>query len=180
MKNLCEDAEKMLKTFKENGLEKTDLYKNTQNIKNNMNFMNDLNNLVSYIQIPFKTHNGEANGELFVYKRNKEKQENDGLLTAFLHLDMEHLGATDVKVVLDQNTDKVHTGFTIADAASQKLVEENLHLLQKRLEEQGYTVEVKMENVYGADEDKKKPFERVLDVEKPKKEIRRYSFDIRL
>lgn len=177
LKTIYASAERMMEALKNNGMEKSDTYKAAENIKNNIQFMNDFNHLASYVQVPYKTLSGEANGELFVYSRNKNKTLKDGPITAFLHLDMEYLGATDVKVTMDISG-RVSTKFTLADIVSQNVVEEHLHELKRRLEQQGYVVELTSE--VAESEKTESPFEQIMKVDKPRNEVKRYGFDIRL
>lgn len=179
---LAKSTEHILETLKNNKLENTDAYRAAENVKNNMQFMNDMNHMASYIQVPFRTQQGEANGELYVYNKNKNKTLEDGILTAFLHLDMEHLGATDVSVTMEASDTnvyafpKVTTRFTLTDAVSQDIVEENLPKLKARLEKLGYSAELTSEVVTG----QQSTFERILEADRPRHEVKRYGFDIRL
>lgn len=177
LQTLYESAEKIMNSFKNNGMERSDTYKTAENIKNNLQFMNDLNHMASYVQVPYKTLSGEANGELFVYNRNKNKSLEDGPLTAFLHLDMEYLGDTDVKVSMD-SAGKVSAKFSLSDKISQDIVEEHLPELKKRLENQGYTVQLTTEIIESGEQIS--PFQQILEADRPRSEVKRYGFDIRL
>lgn len=177
LKTIYASAEKIMEALKNNGMEKTDTYKAAESMKNNIQFMNDFNNVASYVQVPYKTMSGEANGELFVYNRNKNKSLKDGPITAFLHLDMEHLGATDVRVSMDISG-KVSTKFSLLDRVSQNIVEEHLPELKKRLEKQGYEVELSSEVIESNEPEN--PFEQIMKVDRPRNEVKRYGFDIRL
>lgn len=177
LKTIYASAEKIMEALKNNGMEKTDTYKAAESMKNNIQFMNDFNNVASYVQVPYKTMSGEANGELFVYNRNKNKSLKDGPITAFLHLDMEHLGATDVRVSMDISG-KVSTKFSLSDIVSQDIVEEHLPELKRRLEKQGYEVELSSEVIESKEPEN--PFEQIMKVDRPRNEVKRYGFDIRL
>lgn len=177
LKSIYAASQRIMDTLKNSGLEKTDTYKAAENMKNNIQFMNDFNHVASYVQVPYKTQSGEANGELFVYNRNKNKSLKDGPITAFLHLDMEYLGATDVRVTMDISG-RVSTKFSLSDIVSQNIVEEHLHELKKRLEQQGYEVELSSEVI--ENKETESPFEQIMKVDKPRSEVKRYGFDIRL
>lgn len=170
------DTGKIAELLKEAGLEKTDVYKAAQNIRSNINFMNDLSSMTAYVQVPYKTYEGETNGELYVFNKNRNKTLEDGPITAFLHLDLDNLGATDVRVTMDIQG-RVSTKFTLSDAISQEIVEKNLPWLKARLEKQGYTVDLTTEVFKG---NEKSAFEKILEVDRPRNEIKRYGFDIRL
>ena len=71
-----------------------------------------------------------ANGELYVYTNKKNLRDPDAELSAFLHLDMEHLGSTDVSVKMQHRN--VKTNFYMADDASYDLVEKYLPILEEK------------------------------------------------
>ena len=171
-------SERLMNLLENAGLEKSALYKNVNNIKANLNFMNDLNNMALYVQIPVKFNESEAHGELYVMNRHKGKVNDSDVLTAFLHLDMENLGVTDVNIRLEKG--QLTTKFTLEDTVSQDIVEEHLPELKKRLEEKGYEATVLIEefNRETASE-QLSPFEKVMQLEEPKSFIKRYTLDVR-
>lgn len=108
------------------------------NLSDNLNFMNALNNFVPYIQIPF--NNGEENktGELYVFTNKKNLSQSGGEISAFIHLDMNNIGPTDVYVKLT-DSDRISTNFTVRDEEILDFIEGHLDLLSKRLKEKGYS-----------------------------------------
>ena len=103
-----------------------------KNTGGNMNFMNEFNNHVaSYIQIPVKFSNEETAGELYIYNKNKKVTAEDGI-TAFLHFDLENLGATDIRIKLKGKGIKI--SFELDDKISAGLVDEHFGQLQEKLE----------------------------------------------
>lgn len=108
------------------------------NVNSNIDFMNQLNQMFTYVQIPLKMQNREANGELFVYTNKKSLVKKDGTVSALLHLDMEHLGSVDVHVSLTGQ--KVATKFYLADENALNLIAEHIDLLNQRLESRGYSM----------------------------------------
>lgn len=106
-------------------------------LKNNLSFMNELNRLESYVQLPVRFSSEDANGDLYVYNRKRKKENGDEPLTAFLHLDLMYLGATDINVSLKNNGVKIV--FTLDNAVSERLVLEHLDELVNRLREKGYS-----------------------------------------
>ncbi len=144
-------------------------------IKNNMNFMNDVNQAFTYVQIPLKMSGQNASGDLYVYTNKKNLKDPEGELSAFLHLDMDNLGSTDVSVkMLKKN---VKTDFFLKDDISYRLIEENMPILKERLNALGFSVEVTVSN-----EDKKPNFVTDFlekDMAKPAGQVHRYSFDVR-
>ena len=144
-------------------------------IKNNMNFMNDINQAFTYVQIPLKMSGQNANGDLYVYTNKKNLKDPDGELTAFLHLDMDNLGSTDVAVKMIKKN--VTTDFFLKDDISYKLIEENMPKLKERLNKLGFSVTINVSN-----EDKKPNFVNDFlekDMAKPTGQVHRYSFDVR-
>lgn len=151
------------------GLEQT-----VADIRANVNFMDQINQVYHYVQLPLRMSGQSANGELYVYTNKKALQESDREITAFLHLDMEHLGSTDVSLRLWQK--EITTNFYIEDDLSYAVLCEHLPELEKRLEEKGYTCNLKVTN-------EAKKIEFVDDFLKkdqpPTGKLRRYSFDMR-
>lgn len=177
-KDIEDKTDKMLKTLENAGMEKSVLHQNINNVKSNVTFMNDLNNMALYMQFPVKFNENEAHGELYVLNRNRGKQVEKDVLTAFLHLDMENLGVTDVNIRLEK--EQLTTKFTLEDTISQDIVEEHLPQLQKRLEEKGYSATLLVEEVKKDDDTVyASPFEQVLALQEPKNIIKRYTLDVR-
>lgn len=174
LEEIDQDTEKLIKLLETTDNKETNLYKSTSNIKNNIDFMSNLNNMLSYIQIPIKTEEGHGNSQLYVYNKNKSKLEKEGPLTAFLHLDMENLGGTDVNIKMEKNS--LETRFTLFDPVSQKIVSQHINELKERLEKAGYTVIVSVEEI----KETKMPFEDILSGGVQRGGPKRYSFDMRM
>lgn len=142
-------------------------------MSSNMEFLNYMNQFVAMAQVPLKHIGDNGEGELYVYRRKKSKE--DDTVKAFLHLAMEHLGAMDIYVTLKGN--KVSTNFKLADASVLDFLEENIHLLTKQLNEDGYNVTVAvsdMESDSGFDFVKE-----VLMPELPVNDVKRFRFDVK-
>lgn len=145
-------------------------------LSKNMNFMNELNNIEAYVQVPVKFSEGNKNGDLYVYNRRRNKKINDDTLTAFLHLQLDYLGATDINISLKKNS--VTAKFTLDDETSRNLVEDNLGELEERLEKIGYNVTISTE----LSEKKSQKFNAILPITSNNENavsIKRYIFDIR-
>ena len=112
------------------------------NLQNNLNFMDQLNQMFQYVQLPLQMAGQNVHGDLFVYKNKHKKVSEDGSVSAVLHLDMEHLGPLDVYVKMKDT--KVSTNFYVADESILDLINDNIHILNERLEKRGYTMSVKM------------------------------------
>lgn len=107
------------------------------NINENVEFMNQMNQMFNYVQLPLKLSNSQAHGDLYVYTNKKNLARRDGMLTAFLHLDMDHLGALDVSISLQTEKNQVTTKFYL-DEDSIILVREHMDELSQRLLKKGY------------------------------------------
>lgn len=107
------------------------------NISENVEFMNQMNQMFNYIQLPLKLSNSQAHGDLYVYTNKKNMARKDGMLTAFLHLDMDNLGSLDVSIALQTERNQVTTKFYL-DEDSIMLVKEHIEELAQRLVKKGY------------------------------------------
>lgn len=178
VKHLYEKMEnqmqKMQELVQESGQSNTSLAKAVSNLQGNIEFMNQINNAYHYVQIPLRMSNQNAHGDLFVYTNKSGVDRPDGELSAFLHLDMDNLGATDVSVRMKDR--KVHTNFYLEDEKSYDLIEEHMTELMQRLQEKGYSCTVQVENQFR----KKNLVEDFMQQEHPSAGIlHRYSFDMR-
>ena len=143
-------------------------------VHGNLEFMNQMNQIYHYVQLPLKMSGQNANGELYVYANRKNLRDPDVELTAFLHLDMEQLGSTDVSVRMQNRS--VRTNFYLEDDASYDLVEKHLEVLNKRLKSKGYQSSITVTH-----EKKDISFKENI-VKKGKATVgslHRYSFDVR-
>lgn len=143
-------------------------------IHGNLEFMNQMNQIYHYVQLPLKMSGQNANGELYVYANRKNLRDPDAELTAFLHLDMEQLGSTDISVRMLNRS--VRTNFYLEDDASYDLVEKHLEVLNKRLKSKGYQSSITVTH-----EKKDISFKENI-VKKGKATVgslHRYSFDVR-
>ncbi|MGN1175346.1 MAG: flagellar hook-length control protein FliK [Roseburia sp.] len=143
-------------------------------VQNNLQFMHVLNQTYTYMQIPLKMSNQNAQGDLYVYTNKKNLRDKEGELSAFLHLDLEHLGATDVSVKMLGK--KVDTKFYLSDETAYQLILEHAGLLEEQLEKKGYHCKVNVEN-----EEKKTDFvsDFLMQGRPVGGALHRYSFDMR-
>lgn len=112
------------------------------NLSNNLDFMNQLNQMFQYVQLPLQMTGQNAHGDLYVYRNKNRKMSEDGSVSAVLHLDMENLGPLDVYVKMKDS--KVNTNFYVADESVIDLINDNIHILNERLEKRGYQMTAKM------------------------------------
>lgn len=118
------------------------LAQSANNLSNNLDFMNQLNQMFQYVQLPLQMAGQNANGDLYVYRNKNKKMSEDGSVSAILHLDMESLGPVDVYVKLKDT--KVTTNFYVADDSVIELLNDNIHILNERLQKRGYTMQANM------------------------------------
>lgn len=149
------------------------LARTISNVSNNIDFMNQLNHMFTYVQIPLKMQGKNANGELFVYTNKKSLSKKDGSVSALLHLDMEHLGSVDVHVTL--NNQKVSTKFYLKDDSALDLIAQNISILNKRLEDRGYSMNAEFINR----EENTTVMDEILKQGKNVSVLAGYSFDAR-
>lgn len=144
-------------------------------MSNNMEFLNSMNQFMAAVQVPIKNIGEHGEGELYVYRRNKQKCGEDDTVKAFLHLDMEHLGALDIYVTLKGSS--VATNFKVEDESVLDFLEANMEQLTKKLGEDGYNV---TSSISRTDDGAGFNFEReVIAPVLPVSDVRRFRFDMK-
>lgn len=171
---LDHQMKQMENVMKAAGVTQNSFVQTAADIRSNIEFMNQINQVYTYVQLPLKLSGQNASGDLYVYTNKKNLNDPEAELTAFLHLDLDNLGSTDVSMRMkDKN---VKTNFYIADDASYDLIEKHLPVLEKRLAQKGYRCSITMSK-----EEKKVEFvEDFLQRDMPQAgTLHRYSFDVR-
>lgn len=165
---------RMADVLKATGQESASFARMVSDIRGNVDFMNQINQAYSYVQIPLKMSGQNASGELYVYTNKKALADGGKDLTAFLHLDMENLGSTDVSVRMRGR--EVSTNFYLENDAAYDLLERHLPILEERLRNKGYNCKISVKN-----EAKHVNFvEDFLKKDQPSAgQLHRYSFDMR-
>ena len=144
-------------------------------MSNNMEFLNSMNQFMAAVQVPIKNIGEHGEGELYVYRRNKQKCGEDDTVKAFLHLDMEHLGALDIYVTLKGSS--VATNFKVEDESVLDFLETNMEQLTKKLAEDGYNVTA---SISRTDDGAGFNFEKeVIAPVLPVSDVRRFRFDMK-
>ena len=144
------------------------------NIRGNIEFMNQINEAYTYVQVPLKMNEKNASGQLYVYTNKKSMSNPDKELSAFLHLDLEHLGGTDVSIKMLHR--KVTTNFYLDSDESYALVKQFLPVFEKRLQDKGYNCEL---NVNSGSKQMNFVAGFLKKDLQPTGQVHRYSFDIR-
>lgn len=171
---LDHQMKQMENVMKAAGVTQNSFVQTAADIRSNVEFMNQINQVYTYVQLPLKLSGQNASGDLYVYTNKKNLNDPEAELTAFLHLDLDNLGSTDVSIRMkDKN---VKTNFYIADDASYDLIEKHLPVLEKRLAQKGYRCSITMSK-----EEKRVEFvEDFLQRDMPQAgTLHRYSFDVR-
>lgn len=165
---------RLIEAMKASGQESTNVAQLASDVRSNIEFMNQVNQAYTYVQIPLKMSGQNASGQLYVYTNKKALTEGDKELTAFLHLDMDHLGSTDVSVRMLNH--KVSTKFYLDNDGAYDLLMVHIPLLEEKLAKKGYQCSVTVEN-----EAKHVNFvEDFLKKDQPSAgQLHRYSFDMR-
>lgn len=171
---LFEQTSKLLGTLSENAGKDSPITRTVQNLSDNLNFMNSLNHYVPYVQIPFRGENGNTGSELYVYKNKRSLAAGDSSVSAFIHLDMENLGPTDVFVKLQDSN--VTTKFTLADDSALDLIHDNIDFLNKRLNDKGYSFNAEMIKL----DQSEPPISEMLINTTDRLMVSRTSFDARI
>ena len=149
---------------------------NFQNMRQNMQFMEQLNNQMIYAQMPLKLSGQNANSELYIYADKRKLAEKRDGISVMLHLDMDHLGQTDIKVTLTGTN--VNARFYLNDQQSVDIVAENMTQLAKQLADRGFSLTNEVIKRQ-PQESINKVVDEIID-ENAERSIKRYTFDARM
>lgn len=164
-----EDVEKLAAKFYQNP---ADFQQGTA-AKNNLNFVQHLQQIFHYIPIPLRLKEQVTNGELFVYKNKASRQSLEEGIKVLLHLDMEHLGSTDIFIEMKQKNITCNFYFDREDSVSFLLP--YIPELEYSIEKIGYSIKATVEKK----EQDTNPVEEFIKEERDKDGIERYNFDMR-
>lgn len=146
--------------------------RNTTQVRGNLEMMQQINQLYHYVQLPLKLRGQNAHSDLYVYTNKKSLKDRDGELSALLHLELDHLGVTDVRIKMLGN--HVTTNFCMADEAALDLVEAHLEELDAALARKGYHCSFQTEQR----QEELDFVEDFLEQGAPIGKLQRYSFDV--
>lgn len=170
---LREQVSRLAQTVSEAGKAQTQLFTRTNQLRENLDFLHQLSQTMQYVQLPLRMAGQETTGDLYVYANKKGLTKEDSI-SAFLHLDMEHLGPVDVYVAMQNR--KVNTHFYLQDDAMIDFIQAHIHLLNERLEQKGYQMQTEVSQ---KDTPSKVTEEMRKDQEEESVCINQYSFDVR-
>lgn len=148
---------------------------NFQNMRQNMQFMEQLNHQMIYAQMPLKLSNQNANSELYVYADKRKLAQKKDDISVMLHLDMDYLGQTDIKVTLTGTN--VNARFYLNDQESVDIVAGNMNQLAKQLADRGFSLTNEVVKRQ-PQETINKVVDEIID-ENAERSIKRYTFDAR-
>ena len=148
---LNEQVKDLTSAIESISMQGSELAKNLDNMNQNLDFMEQMNQMMQYIQLPLKMNGSEATGDLFVYTNKKSLAENNGSVSALLHLDMKNLGPLDVYASINTGSNKVTTRFQLADDSLIDFMQSHMHILNERLEKRGYAITSEVGSLEGAD-----------------------------
>lgn len=172
---LHRQLDNMKEILQNNGAGQTAAAKNAGNLSQNLDFLNQMNHLYTYVQLPLKMAGGQTNGDLYVYTNKRSLARKDGNVSALLHLDMENLGPVDVYIAMQQT--RVTTRFTVRDDEMLDFLNDNMHILNERLEKKGYSMRCEM--TVREEADNASPIEHILNTDKNNTVLAQYGFDVR-
>lgn len=172
MKHQLSGLENILQEY---GAEKSSAMKSVLNMCRNIDFIEQINQMYTYVQLPLKMEQRQANGELYVFTNKRSLAKKEGAVSALLHLDMENLGPVDVYVAMQEN--RVTTRFQVQDDAMLTFLNDHMHILTERLSEKGYEMKCEMSVRNGGEQEN--PVEQLLQREKGSGLMMQYGFDVR-
>ncbi|MBE5931815.1 MAG: flagellar hook-length control protein FliK [Lachnospiraceae bacterium] len=179
-KSIYDKTNKLLDAFSSGGNSQAgdNMSQAAKSMQQRIDFMQNLNNMFAYAQLPIKLDSNQMNSDLFVYMNKRNLRGNKEDVSALLHLDMDHLGATDVHVSLHGTN--VHTKFYVEDELSAKIIDEHMTMLEKAISENGFnlTNEVITREPTLATGPNMAIKEMLGD--DLEKSVKRYSFDVRM
>ncbi|MDD6796902.1 MAG: flagellar hook-length control protein FliK [Clostridia bacterium] len=151
------DVDKLSKLVDDKAGNNSQLAKSLGNVRENIEFMNELNKNMTFVQMPIKFSENNANGELYVFTNKKSLKQNKDDISALLHLDMENLGPMDIFVKLKGKN--VSTNFCLESEEMLDFIYAHIDRLNERLEKLGFNCKFEMK----VKEDSQKQFDFVQD-----------------
>lgn len=158
------------------GSDSEQLQHHARDIQSNITLMKELSENFSYMQLPLKLPNQDANSELYVYTQKNQRRTNPEKMSVLLHLDLEHLGTVEIR--LDKNKQDIQANFRLAEDASVDLLRTNAGILRDSLSSLGYQTNI----VVSRQEEPPVSMDDFLNTKvktNATEEMKRFSFDIR-
>ena len=127
-----------------------------------------------YVQLPLNVNQHVASGDLYVFKRKHAKTDEDGKLTALLHLTMPTLGNMDVFLSLQNQN--LTTKFCMEKEELIDFMEAHMEQLNERLRKKGYIIQT---SVITGTQEEKTVIENIMKSESKLPVFSDVSFDAR-
>jgi len=176
---IYDKSNRLLNSFSGSGSElKQELQNSAKGMQERLDFMQNLNQMYSYAQIPVRLSGNDMNSELFVYMNKRNLKEAKEAVSALLHLDMDHLGATDVHVSLHGTN--VHTRFYVEDEISAKIIDQHMTMLEKAINENGFVLTNEVITREPSINAKSNMVVEEMLGNDMEQSVKRYSFDVRM
>lgn len=172
---ILNDSQKLSLAFGDKDAGSREFGSQSGQMQEQMRFIQDLNQNFIYAQMPVKLTDNVTNSELYVYADKKKLAEKKEGISVLFHLDMEHLGPTDVYVSLTGK--KVHAVFTLQDQKSIRIVASNMTELAEKLSDKGLVLS---HEVKKKPEVLKSPVVKEMIDPDAEKSVKRYNFDVRM
>jgi hypothetical protein len=146
-----------------------------KNMQDNINFMKNLNDNFIYAQLPLQLGKQVTHSDLYVYTNRRSSANRKDGIHLLLHLDMEHLGQTNISIKLQENN--LNLSFVMSNQAVFSLIESHLDELNQSLSKKGFLVHSQV----SVEEEARVDFiEDFLAQGDNKPEVKQYSFDMRV
>ncbi len=178
-KSMYDKTNKLMEAFSNTGGSPAgdNMSQTAKSMQQRIDFMQNLNNMFAYAQLPVKLDNNQMNSDLYVYMNKRNIKNTKEEVSALLHLDMDHLGATDVHVSLHGTN--VHTRFYVEDEISAKIIDEHMTMLEKAINENGFNLTNEVITREPTLATGPNMVVKELIGEDLEKSVKRYSFDMR-
>lgn len=158
------------------GSDSDQLQHHARDIESNIILMKELSENFSYMQLPLKLPNQDTHSELYVYTQKNQRRMNPDKTSVLLHLDLEHLGAVEIR--LDKNKQEIQANFRLAEHAAIDLLRTNAAILKDNLINLGFQPNI----VVSRQEEEPVTMDDFLNTKvktNATEEMKRFSFDIR-
>ena len=177
---MLRDSDKALQLLDKFSASDSEMARDFQSLKSNISFMNQMNEMFTYMQLPLQLSGENGNGDLYVYTNKKNLAKKEGDITALLHLEMDELGTMDIHVTLS-GENNVKTNFVLQDEETLDFVEENIHILDERLQKRGYNVNISTSVKDKAEQEENPAIKAMLGKGESTRTLllSKYSFDVK-
>lgn len=148
----------------------------SQQIKDHLDFMNQLSKFQSYIQIPIKMDRHNAQADLYVFRKKKNKKNDAQSISALIALDLAKLGY--MEAFVQKNGKDVYCQFRLENENYKGIFQKYSQKLTNALLNKGYNLKsISFHSLKERFNIIKSPGNDITSI---KEEPKRYSFDMRV